>query len=68
MQRKIKKRRISKGTIFLNVIFSFVFVFLFFLFLFVPKVYLKGDYIVNININSIYRDNGVKSFKKNKNY
>lgn len=64
MQRKIKKRRISKGTIFLNVIFSFVFVFLFFLFLFVPKVYLKGDYIVNININSIYRDNGVKSFKK----
>ena len=64
MQRKINKRRISKGTIFLNVIFSFVFVFLFFLFLFVPKVYLKGDYIVNININSIYRDNGVKSFKK----
>lgn len=64
MQRKIKKRRISKGTIFLNVIFSFVFVFLFFLFLFVPKVYLKGDYIVNINVGSVYHDKGVKTLKK----
>ena len=64
MQRKTNERHVFNSTTFLNVIVSFVFVFLFFLFLFVPKVHLKGDYIVNVNVDSIYHDKGVKSLKK----
>ena len=64
MQRKTNERHVFNSATFLNVIVSFVFVFLFFLFLFVPKVHLKGDYIVNVNVDSIYHDKGVKSLKK----
>lgn len=57
---KVKKRRETRNNIFLNtVLFSILFL-LFLLFLFVPKIYLKGNKIVFININSKYEDEGIE--------
>ena len=63
MKDKIKKIDITFHFTFLNVVFVIAFISLFFLFLFVPKIHLKGDYVVDININSKYVDEGV-NFKK----
>ncbi len=69
IKRKVKGRRISKGTVFINVVFSIVFFFVFFLFLIVPKVHLTGNGVITVNVNSKYQDQGIKidSFKELKN-
>ena len=58
---KVKKRRNVKGNMFLNIVLCSVFLLLFLLFLFVPKIYLKGDSKVTVNINSKYEDKGIET-------
>lgn len=58
---KVKKRRNVKSNMFLNIVLCSVFLLLFLLFLFVPKIYLKGDSKVTVNINSKYEDKGIET-------
>lgn len=59
LKRKIKRRRISRSTIFMNTLVTLVLGLFVFLFLVVPKVRLNDPFNKVININSLYDNKGI---------
>jgi len=58
-KKKIKKRRVVKGEIFINTSVALVILLFCFFFLVIPKVKLNSNYKEIININSKYNDEGI---------
>ena len=59
LKRKIKRRRISRSTIFMNVLVTLVVGLFVFSFLVVPKVRLNDPFNKVINIDSLYDNKGI---------
>ena len=64
---KVKRRIEFKSNMFLNIVLGSICLLCFLVFLFVPKIYLKGNSIITVNINSKYYDEGIEAHFISKN-